>query len=91
VDGSEYGAVPASLADAAVRPGEPAYPRLASTYFRRGAPGIVLLPRTVEQVVDAVGFAGRHPHAPLGIRSGGGTVSAAARRTTAASSSTSGT
>jgi hypothetical protein len=31
----------------------------------------VLLPRTVEQVVDAVDFAGHHPHAPLGIRSGG--------------------
>jgi FAD/FMN-containing dehydrogenase len=70
VDGTEYGAVPASLAEAAVRPGEPAYPQLAST-FRRGAPGIVLLPRTVEQVVDAVGFAGRQPHVPLGIRSGG--------------------
>jgi FAD/FMN-containing dehydrogenase len=31
----------------------------------------VLLPRTVEQVVDAVGFAERHLHSPLGIRSGG--------------------
>jgi FAD/FMN-containing dehydrogenase len=31
----------------------------------------VLLPRTVEQVVDAVGFAARQPHLPLGIRSGG--------------------
>ena len=64
-------AVPASLADAAVKPGDPAYGQLTSTYFRGGAPGIVLLPRTVEQVVDAVGFAGRHLHLPLGIRSGG--------------------
>jgi hypothetical protein len=31
----------------------------------------VLLPRTVDQVADAVGFARRHPHLPLGIRSGG--------------------
>ena len=67
----DYDAVPASLADAAVKPGDPAYGRLTSTYFRGGAPGIVLLPRTVEQVVDAVGFAGRHLHLPLGIRSGG--------------------
>ena len=52
-------------------PGDPAYGRLRSTYFRGGAPGIVLLPRTVEQVVDAVDFAGRHLHLPLGIRSGG--------------------
>ena len=67
----DYDAVPASLADAAVTPGDPAYGRLTSTYFRGGAPGIVLLPRTVEQVVDAVDFAGRHLHLPLGIRSGG--------------------
>ena len=67
----DYDAVPASLADAAVKPGDPAYGRLTSTYFRGGAPGIVLLPRTVEQVVDAVGFAGRHLQLPLGIRSGG--------------------
>ena len=85
----DYDAVPASLADAAVTPGDPAYGRLTSTYFRGGAPGIVLLPRTVEQVIDAVDFAGRHLHLPLGIRSGG-TASAVARRTTAASSSTSG-
>jgi FAD/FMN-containing dehydrogenase len=54
-----------------VTPGDPAYGGLASTYFRGGAPGIVLLPRTVEQVVDAVGFAALQPHLPLGIRSGG--------------------
>ena len=67
----DYDAVPASLAGAAVKPGDPAYGRLASTYFRGGAPGIMLLPRTVEQVADAVGFAGHHLHVPLGIRSGG--------------------
>jgi hypothetical protein len=33
---------PRSLAEVAVRPGDPAYAQLASTYFRRGAPGIVL-------------------------------------------------
>ena len=67
----DYNALPASLADAAVKPGDPAYGRLTSTYFRGGAPGVVLLPRTVEEVVDAVDFAGRHLHLPLGIRSGG--------------------
>ena len=60
----DYDAVPASLADAAVTPGDPAYGRLTLTYFRGGAPGIVLLPRTVEQVVDAVDFAGCHLPCP---------------------------
>jgi FAD/FMN-containing dehydrogenase len=68
---SEFDAVPGSLAGDAVTPGDPAYDSLASTYFRRGAPGLVLLPRTIEQVADAVELAGRHPHVPLGIRSGG--------------------
>jgi hypothetical protein len=81
----DYDAVPASLADAAVKPGDPAYGRLTPTYFRGGAPGIVLLPRTVAQVVDAVDFAGR-PSASAAA----GTASAVARRTAAASSSTSG-
>ena len=66
-----YDDIPPSLADAAVAPGDPAYGGLASTYFRGGAPGVVLLPRTLEQVVEAVGFAGRHLDLPLGIRSGG--------------------
>jgi hypothetical protein len=64
----DYDAVPASLADAAVTPGDPAYGRLTSTYFRGGAPGIVLLPRTVEQVVDAVDFARRLVRIGLGAR-----------------------
>jgi hypothetical protein len=66
----EHG-VPPSLADAAVKPGDPGYARLASTYFRGGAPAVVLLPRTVEEVVDAVELARRHLHLPLAIRSGG--------------------
>lgn len=64
-------AVPALLADVAVTPGDADYSRLASTYFRGGAPGIVLLPRTVGEVVDAVGFARHNVHLALGIRSGG--------------------
>jgi hypothetical protein len=70
VHGPEFG-VPPSLADAAVKPGDPGYSRLASTYFRGGAPAIVLLPRTVEEVVAAVELARRHLHLPLSIRSGG--------------------
>jgi FAD/FMN-containing dehydrogenase len=61
----------AFLADVAVRPGDADYSRLASTYFRGGAPGIVLLPRTVGDVVDAVGFARQNMNLALGIRSGG--------------------
>lgn len=63
--------MPPSLADAAVKPGDPGYSRLASTYFRGGAPAIVLLPRTVQEVVAAVELARRHLHLPLSIRSGG--------------------
>lgn len=63
--------VPTVLADVAVRPGDADYSRLASTYFRGGAPGIVLLPRTAGEVVDAVGFARQNVHLALGIRSGG--------------------
>jgi FAD binding domain len=67
--------LPRSLADGAVTPGDPAYARLASTYFRDGAPAIVLLPRTVEEVADAVDLARLHRHLPLAIRSGGHGIS----------------
>jgi FAD/FMN-containing dehydrogenase len=46
-----------------------------STYLRGGAPGIVVQPTTVQQVVDAVGFARQHPDVPLGLRSGGHGIS----------------
>ena len=72
VDGIAYDAVPAEVP--AVEPGDRAYAPLRSTYMRRGAPGLVLLPRTTQQVVDALGYA-REQRGPLGVRSGGHGIS----------------
>ncbi|MEJ3749224.1 FAD-binding oxidoreductase [Actinomycetes bacterium KLBMP 9797] len=73
--GLDYDGVPASLAGGAVEPGDPEYPRVRSNYMRGGAPGLVLRPRDPAEVVDALAFARRHPHLPLGVRSGGHGVS----------------
>ncbi len=73
--GIAYDDVPASLAERAVEPGDPAYRSVRATYMRGGAPGLVLRPRTVEEVVDAVAFARDHRHLPLGVRSGGHGIS----------------
>jgi FAD/FMN-containing dehydrogenase len=73
--GISYDDVPTSLADTAVEPGDPEYRSVSSTYLRGGAPGLVLRPRTPGEVADAVSFASRHKHLPLGIRSGGHGVS----------------
>ena len=73
--GIDYDGVPASLAATAVEPGDPGYPALASTYLRGGAPGLVLRPRTPAEVSDAIEFARRHRHLPLGIRSAGHGIS----------------
>jgi FAD/FMN-containing dehydrogenase len=73
--GIDYDGVPESLADTAVEPGDPGYRAVASTYLRGGAPGLVLRPRTPEQVADALAFARRHRHVPLGLRSGGHGIS----------------
>lgn len=75
VAGIDYDGVPESLADAAVEPGDPAYRSVSSTYLRGGAPGLVLRPRTPDEVADALAFARRHPDVPLGIRSAGHGVS----------------
>lgn len=69
--GIDYDGVPDALAASAVEPGDLAHAGLRSTYLRGGNPGLVLRPRSAAEVSDAVGFARRHPHLPLGIRSGG--------------------
>ncbi|MBY8873780.1 LLM class flavin-dependent oxidoreductase [Micromonospora sp. PLK6-60] len=73
--GIDYDGVPASLADVAIEPGDPAYRRVTSTYLRGGSPGLVLRPRTSDEVADAVAFARRHRQVPLGLRSGGHGIS----------------
>ncbi|PRY22317.1 LLM class flavin-dependent oxidoreductase [Pseudosporangium ferrugineum] len=73
--GIDYDSVPPSLADTAVEPGDLEYARVRSTYLRGGAPGLVLRPRTVAEVVDALAFVRAHPHLPFGVRSGGHGIS----------------
>ncbi|WP_224401713.1 LLM class flavin-dependent oxidoreductase [Pseudonocardia sp. ICBG1034] len=67
--GIDYDGVPAG--PVAVEPGDLAYARLRGGYLRGGSPGIVLRAATVEQVVDALAFARRHPDLPLSRRSAG--------------------
>ncbi|WP_018658293.1 FAD-binding oxidoreductase [Actinomadura flavalba] len=62
--------VPASLAPTAVHPGDPAYRNVRSTYVWPGEPGLVLRPRTPEQVAEAVTFAAARG-GPFSVRSGG--------------------
>lgn len=73
--GIDYDAVPESLRSEAVEPGDFAYRAVRSTYMRGGEPGVVLRPRTITEVQDAVGFARAHSHVPLGVRSGGHGIS----------------
>ncbi|GLZ60752.1 FAD-binding protein [Micromonospora sp. NBRC 107095] len=73
--GIDYDGVPTSLADSAVEPGDPRHRSLSSTYLRGGAPGLVLRPSTPAEVSDAIEFARRHRHLPLGIRSAGHGIS----------------
>lgn len=73
--GIVYDDVPISLAATAVEPGDPEHRGVASTYLRGGDPGLVLRPRTVEQVSDALAFARDHRHVPLSIRSAGHGIS----------------
>lgn len=73
--GIAYDEIPASLRDAAVEPGDFEYRSVRSNYLRGGAPGLVLRPRTVAEVADAVSFAQKHADLPLGVRSGGHGIS----------------
>ncbi|WP_246017343.1 LLM class flavin-dependent oxidoreductase [Micromonospora pisi] len=69
--GIAYDEVPDSLADTAVEPGDPGYAGVRSNFFRGGAPGLVLRPRTPAEVAEALAYARAHREVPLGIRSGG--------------------
>ncbi len=73
--GIAYDAIPASLADAAVEPGDAGFARVRSTYMRGGSPGVVLRPADTAEVVEALAFARAHPGVPLGVRSGGHGIS----------------
>jgi alkanesulfonate monooxygenase SsuD/methylene tetrahydromethanopterin reductase-like flavin-dependent oxidoreductase (luciferase family)/FAD/FMN-containing dehydrogenase len=71
----EYDDLPPQLAEQAVEPGDHAYGRYLSGYLRGGAPGLVLRPRSVAEVQQAIGFADRHRAVPLGILSAGHGIS----------------
>ncbi|MCI0393633.1 MAG: FAD-binding oxidoreductase, partial [Chloroflexi bacterium] len=73
--GIDYDAVPASLVDAVIEPGDTTYARVKSTYIRGGSPGIVIQAKNTDQVVEALAFARAHTHLPLSIRSGGHGIS----------------
>ncbi|HLU63362.1 MAG TPA: LLM class flavin-dependent oxidoreductase [Protaetiibacter sp.] len=73
--GIAYDELPPALAENAVEPGDREYGRVRSGYLRGGSPGLVLRPRTVDEVVQAVGFARDHRAVPLGVRSGGHGIS----------------
>ncbi len=70
-----YEAIPTSLADVAIEPGDAAYAKVKSTYMRAGSPGLVLQPDSTSEVVDALAFARTNPDVPLSIRSGGHGIS----------------
>ncbi|MBF0724291.1 LLM class flavin-dependent oxidoreductase [Sanguibacter inulinus] len=72
--GIRYDDLPATLVEIAVEPGDAGYGDVRSTYMRGGSPGLVLRPRTVPEVVDALAFARSHD-VPLAVRSGGHGIS----------------
>jgi len=71
-DDIDYDGLPESLT--AVEPGDFGYARVRSTYMRGGAPGLVIQPRDVGEVVEALAFA-RDQEVPLAVRSGGHGIS----------------
>ncbi|WP_435737269.1 LLM class flavin-dependent oxidoreductase [Cellulosimicrobium sp. PMB13] len=76
--GIAYGAVPASLAERAVEPGDAQHAAVRSTYLRGGSPGLVLRPRDTSEVVAALAFAREQEvtrRIPLSVRSGGHGIS----------------
>lgn len=73
-EGIDYHQVPEPLRRTAVEPGDRRYAKVRSTYTRHGSPGLVLQPRSQEEVVEALSFA-REQDTPLSIRSGGHGIS----------------
>jgi alkanesulfonate monooxygenase SsuD/methylene tetrahydromethanopterin reductase-like flavin-dependent oxidoreductase (luciferase family)/FAD/FMN-containing dehydrogenase len=68
--GIDYSAVPASLADRAVEPGDKEYDNVRHNYLHSGSPGLVLRPRNTGEVVEALAFA-LAQDVPFAVRSAG--------------------
>lgn len=73
-EGIDYDGLPASLADAAVEPGDNGYAKVRSTYIRPGSPGLVVRPGDATEVREALAYA-RGQAVPLSVRSGGHGIS----------------
>ncbi|MBD0354983.1 MAG: LLM class flavin-dependent oxidoreductase, partial [Rubrobacteraceae bacterium] len=73
-EGIDYDALPRPLQTEAIEPGDKDYAKVRSTYLRTGSPGLAIRPESVEEVVEALGFA-RKQEVPLSIRSGGHGIS----------------
>lgn len=72
--GIDYDGLPTTLHGRAIEPGDHDFSRHRSTYIYRGNPGLVLRPKTVEEVQEAVAYAARQD-VPLAVRSGGHGIS----------------
>jgi hypothetical protein len=71
-DDIDYDGLPESLPS--IEPGDFGYAKVQNTYMRGGSPGLVIQPRTVDQVVAALAFARDQP-VPVAVRSGGHGIS----------------
>ena len=67
--------LPDDLRAVALTPQDPSYPDHAPTFFRGGAPAVILQARDAEHVRSAVLLAAKHPDLPFSVRSGGHGVS----------------
>ena len=67
--------LPDDLQAVAVTPQDPFYRDHAPTFFRGGAPAVILQARHAEHVRSAVLLAAKHPDLPFSVRSGGHGVS----------------
>lgn len=73
-DGIDYDGVPPALVGRVVEPGDHDFSKHRSTYIHKGNPGLVLRPRTADEVREAVTYAARQ-NVPLAVRSGGHGIS----------------
>jgi FAD/FMN-containing dehydrogenase len=67
--------LPDDLRAVALTPQDPSYRDHAPTFFRGGAPAVILQARDAEHVRSAVLLAAEHPDLPFSVRSGGHGVS----------------
>lgn len=74
VEGIDYDAIPAPLADRAIAPGDTRYESVRHSYVWPGRPALVLQPGSAEEVSQAVLYA-KAQSVPFTVRSGGHGVS----------------